>query len=51
MPPVPAASPKGRSGGGKGEGSCGEVSCFNVVQTGYREGIYGGQGKALGPSG
>ena len=48
---VPTASPKGRSGAGKGEGSCGEVSCFKVVQTGYREGIYGGQGKALGPSG
>ena len=51
MPSVPAASPKGRSGAGKGEGSCGEVSCFKVVQTGYREEIYRGQGIALGPSG
>ena len=38
-PSVPAASPKGRHGAGKGEGSCGEASCFKVVQTGYREGI------------
>ena len=31
-PSAPAASPKGRSGAGKGAGSCCQVSCFKVVQ-------------------
>ena len=44
MPSAPATSHEGRSGAKEGVGSCGEVSCFKVVQ----DWVHGGH---LGRSG
>ena len=46
----PRCSPKGSVGQGKERGPA-VVSCLTLLRIGYGEGIQGGRGKALGPSG